>query len=138
MNTISITARQMIGNYEFVNLFIEELGWNRLSGEHYVTIDNDEFLILAIAEKAGFVVYSCSSDSGEIPDHSTRRRIEREVRKLVHEHLIIFHDSEKTHQIWQWIRRETGKPEASREHSLWKDQTGELPVCDCKPCAPSG
>lgn len=125
MNTISITARQMIGNYEFVNLFIEELGWNRLSGEHYVTIDDDEFLISAIAEKAGFVVYSCTSDLGEIPDHSTRRRIEREVRKLVHEHLIIFHDSEKTHQIWQWIRRETGKPEASREHSLWKGQTGE-------------
>ena len=125
MNTISATTRQMIRDYQFSKLFIEELGWNRYSGEHYITANDDEFLISAIAEKAGFVVYTCTLDTGEIPDHATRRRIEREVRKLVHEHLIIFHDSAKTHQIWQWIRRETGKPEASREHSLSISQTGE-------------
>src|SRR5207237_452737 len=47
-----------------------------------------------------------------------RRRIEQEVTKSVQEHVIVFTDAAQTAQVWQWVKREAGKPAAYREHSL--------------------
>ena len=52
-----------------------------------------------------------------LPDHATRRKIEREVAKHRHQHLIVFTDAGKTTQVWQWVKRELGKPAACREHT---------------------
>ena len=54
----------------------------------------------------------------DIPDYTTRSKIEREVTKSVHEHLIIFTNHEKTTQIWQWVKREAGRPAQRRELNL--------------------
>ena len=51
----------------------------------------------------------------KLPDSAHRRRIEREVAKAAHEHLVIFTDAARTLQVWQWVRREPGKPLAIRE-----------------------
>ena len=60
-----------------------------------------------------------------IPDYATRRKIQREVAKSVHEHLIIYTDAEQTTQIWQWVKREPGKPLACREHRYNRGLSGE-------------
>ena len=59
-----------------------------------------------------------------MPDHSLRRKIEHQVAKSAHEHLIVFTDA-KTTQIWQWVKREPGKPAACREHTYRHSQPGD-------------
>ena len=60
-----------------------------------------------------------------MPDYATRRKIERQVTKTSHEHFIIYFDTDQTRQIWQWVKREPGKPSACREHSYHCGHTGE-------------
>ncbi len=67
----------------------------------------------------------CPSNPRGLPDYSTRRKIERQVAKSVFEHLLIYIDGAKTTQIWQWVKREPGKPTACREHAYHQGQTGD-------------
>ena len=63
---------------------------------------------------------------GRIPDYATRRKIQKQVAKSVHEHFIIYTDAEKTTDIWQWVKREQGKPDACREHRYNRnEQSGD-------------
>ena len=124
-------TRQLLKDFEFKTLLIEELGWDRYSGEVRTEIretgaDESEYLLTAIAEKRGMAVFLRAAGTDEsIPDYATRRKIQREVAKSVHEHLIIYTDAENTAQIWQWVKREPGKPLACREHRYHRGQSGE-------------
>ena len=118
--------RQLLKDFKFETLFIEELGWDRHTQSLNITIDETEYLLTATAEKRGMVVFLCSATpDGLIPDPQIRRKIQREVAKSVHEHLIIYTDAEQNTQIWQWVKREPGKPLACREQSYDHNQTGE-------------
>ena len=80
----------------------------------------------AVAEKKGLVAFVCPAQAGErLPDYATRRKIEREVAKHRHQHLIVFTDAGKTTQVWQWVKRELGKPAACREHTYHVGQPGD-------------
>ena len=122
---------QLLKDFEFKTVLIEELGWERYSGEVKTEIrekgvDESEYLLTAIAEKRGMAVFQCSARTdGSIPNYATRRKIQREVAKFVHEHLIIYTDAAETTQIWQWVKREPGKPLACREHRYHREQSGE-------------
>ena len=39
--------------------------------------------------------------------------------------LIVFTDAGNETQVWQWVKRETGKPAACREHVFHRSQTGD-------------
>ncbi|GAA5058697.1 hypothetical protein GCM10023208_25350 [Erythrobacter westpacificensis] len=106
--------------FDFSTLFVEELGWDRPTSRQTETVEvgRQQFTLSPIADKRGVRIFQCP----EIPDRATRQRIEREITKLVYEHLIIFTDSDETKQIWQWVAREKGKPAAFREH-LWLAST---------------
>ena len=125
------SARQLLREFDFKTLLIEELGWDHHSQEVNTQIrekdgDESEYQLTAIAEKRGVVVFLCSATAdGGIPDYPTRRKIEQQVAQSVHEHLIIYTDAEKTTQIWQWVKREPGKPLARREHPYHREQSGE-------------
>ena len=111
--------------FDLPRLFIEELGCDRPASRHpeRVEIAVHCFDLTPVAEKRGFRVFHCTS----IPDRNTRQKIEREITKRVFEHLIIFTDAEKTKQIWQWVAREKGKPDAFREH-LWLANSDPEPL----------
>jgi len=79
-------------------------------------------MLSAVAHKRGMVAFRCE---GPLPDYPTRRRIERQVARSVHEHLLIFTDPEHTRQVWQWVKREPGKPLACREHTYHSGQPGD-------------
>ena len=124
-------TRQLLRDFEFETLWIEELGWDRHREEVKTEIrergvDEGEYLLIAIAQKRGMVVfhYPARTDEG-IPDYAIRRKIQREVAKSVYEHLIIYTDAEQTMQIWQWVKREPGKPLTCREHRYHRGQSGE-------------
>ncbi len=118
--------RQRLKEGDFRALFIEELGWDRHDARLTVHVDGQSWTLQACAQKHGMVAYLCPAPDGvRIPDYAVRRKIEHQVAKSVHEHLIVFTDSAKTTQVWQWVRCESGKPTACREHHFHREQSGE-------------
>jgi hypothetical protein len=116
--------RKKASNYlkqqDFQSLFIEELGWdNASSQEVLLTIDGQDFPLEQISQKRGMVVYGCKS----IPNYATRSKIDKEALKYSREHFIVYYD--RNQQIWQWVKREQGKPIARREQKVYPNQSGE-------------
>ncbi|MYB95562.1 SAM-dependent methyltransferase [Candidatus Poribacteria bacterium] len=117
-------TRQYLKESDFENLFIEELGWDRHTQTLPVIVDETEYHLTTIAEKRGMIVFECPAPEtdGRIPDYATRRKIQKQVAKSAHEHFIIYTDVDKTTDIYQWVKREQGKPDACREHRYNRDE----------------
>ncbi len=120
-------AKKLLRDFNFPSLFVEELGWDKHKATLSIPIDNRTFELSAVAEKRGMAAFVCECD-GSLPDYNLRRKIERQVAKSAHQHFIIFTDAAKTRQIWQWVKREPGKPDACREHHFDRSQSGEAVV----------
>src|SRR3990172_14816 len=107
--------RQCLKEFNLHPIFTEELGWEHYTSNLNVNIDNQGFTLTAISQKRGMVTFNCTPPgNGHIPDYALRRKIEQRVAKSVHEHIIVYTDREKTRQVWQWVKREAGKPTACR------------------------
>ena len=120
-------VRQLLDNFDFRNLFIQELGWDHGGSDIEVTVKDHIYFLQAVAQKRGFVVYLYHPQPGAtFPDHPTRQQIERKVAKEVREHLIIFCPYDRSAQYWFWVKREPGWPERSRTHIYYSGQRGEL------------
>ena len=113
--------------FDFPRLFVEGLGWNHYQAEPLdIQVNECEYTLKPVAEKAGFAVYECgASIDNDIPQYPVRRKIETEVAKRTFEHLIIFTDPGRKAQVWQWVRRETGKPAACREYAFAAGGSGD-------------
>ena len=109
--------RELLGGGQFGTLLIEHLGWNHpRTGSLNVAVDEYEYELRPIAEKAGFAIYECSPGaSGAIPPYSVRRKIEGSSN-LPFERAIVFTDARRQAQVWQWVKRETGARPRCREH----------------------
>jgi len=119
-------VRQLLKEFDFSALFREELGWDTHNTPLEIQLDGQPQKLLAVAQKRGMVALRCPTPTGKhLPEYSVRRKIEQQVAKAAHEHLIIFTDAAQTTQIWQWVKREPGKPAACREHTFHKSQSGD-------------
>jgi hypothetical protein len=119
-------TRVLLQQFEFKALFTDELGWERHSASLRVSIEGVAYELHAVAEKRGMVAFVCNPlPGGGIPDYAARRKIETYVGKTVHEHIIVYADRDKTAQVWQWVKREPGKPAACRERAYDRGQTGD-------------
>jgi hypothetical protein len=119
-------TRHLLQKFDFRTLFIEELGWDHHPASLEVPVDGQTLVLTSVAQKRGMVVLLCAPFAdGRMPDYAMRRKIERHVAKSVFQHLIIYTDTDNTTQIWQWVKRETGKPAACREHTYHKSQSGD-------------
>ena len=128
MTTNRQHIRQNIQDFNFKQLFVNELGWDHLN-EPPLTIpcDGQTYTLRPLVEKRGVKVYVCDPDAqGKIPADPILRKIEREVTKHAYEHFIIYVDAAKQRQVWQWVKREQGKPLAPRLNRYGKGQSGEL------------
>ncbi len=121
-----LTLRPYLQDFDLTGLMVEGLGWNHHQGAPVaVAADGETYDLHPVAEKAGFAVYRCSPQAdGAIPLQNVRRQIENRVAQANYEHLIIFVDAAETRQIWQWVKRESGKPPAIRELSYDQGKTG--------------
>ena len=119
--------RPHLQSFDLQNLFVEGLGWNHHHGQRvHLTVDGYGYALQPLAEKAGFVVYLCEPDAdGAVPPYPVRRKIEHQIAKLSFEHMIVFVDEARTTQVWQWVKREIGKPVACREHPFLTGQGGD-------------
>ena len=109
-------VRQLLKDFEFETLFIEELGWDRPPGNQSVEVDDLNYELEAVSEKSGLVAYV--HRGGELPPRAVRMKIERKLAKQVHEHLLVFVDEARTRQVWQWVRRQSGRSPLYRSTAL--------------------
>ncbi len=119
--------RPYLQDFDFPSLFVEGLGWNHYEAAPVmVEVDGFGYALRPVAEKAGFVVFTCApGPDGAVPPYPVRRKIEVQAAKSAFEHLVIFVDDEQTTQVWQWVKRENGKPTACREQQFHAGQSGE-------------
>lgn len=114
-------VRQCLKSFDFKTLFREHLGWDQHNAQLDIPIDDSKFSLTAVAQKRGFVAYLCPS----IPDRATRLKIDHRVTKTSREHIIVYTDKPNGQQVWQWVRREPGKPMASRDRRFDASQLGD-------------
>ena len=117
LNLDNDRIRQYLPKFAFKDLFIDELGWDSAWGipPLPLIIDQQEYTLNVVTVKRSVVVLLYQSP-GDIPQYVVRRKIDREVAERYHEHLIIFVDRQRTKQLWQWARRELGRPLAIHSH----------------------
>ncbi|MEI6259002.1 MAG: DNA methyltransferase [Deltaproteobacteria bacterium] len=121
MKIDAAAARKCLKSYEFSTLFREHLGWDNHHARLDIPVGDDTVCLTAIAQKRGFVAFVCSM----IPDRPTRLKIDHKVTQSVREHFVIYADHQSGRQIWHWVRREPGKPLASRDHRFDVNQSGD-------------
>jgi len=120
--------QQHLRTFTFKTLFVEELGWDSLN-EHAlpITVEGVTYALRPLVEKRGVQVFVCDPDAqGKIPPDGLLRKIEREVTRHAYEHIIIYMNAAREHQVWQWVKREQGKRLISHMHRYHKGQSGEL------------
>ena len=119
--------RPSLQAFDFPRLFVEGLGWDHYQAEPItLPVDGREYVLKPVAEKADFAVFECSPGrDGVIPEYRVRRKIEIQVAKRAFEHLIIFVDGARSQQVWQWVKRERGRPLACNEQDFYTGQSGE-------------
>ena len=95
-------------------MFVEILGWDRHRHALDIEVDARTYELSAVAEKRGVVVYECRFGDEEYAESSVRRKIEGAVARHVREHLIVYAEPATGAQVWQWVKREIGKPAVVR------------------------
>ena len=116
-------VRQAIQDFDFQRLFIEELGWDLPPGNQSAEVGDHAYELDAVAEKSGLVAFVCRN--ADVPERAVRMKIERQVAKQTHEHLLVFVDDAHSRQVWQWVKRQPGRSPLYREHTFHHGQTGE-------------
>ena len=120
-------VKQHLQNHDLQTLFIEELGWDYGGTNIEATIAGNTYTLEAIAHKRGMVAYQyIPAPDDAFPDHPTRQKIERTVTQTVREHIIIYVSHDGNALYWQWVKREPGQPDRSRQHIYYQDQSCEL------------
>lgn len=111
--------------FDFIGLFTQELLWNRFQMRPLeIAIDGTTYTLNPVAQR-GMAVFECVALNGDLPTYSIRRKIDTQVSKTAREHIIIFKDAKKTVQVWQWVKRESGKPSVPREQIYYAGETGD-------------
>jgi hypothetical protein len=113
--------KECLSGFRFKELFTEHLMWDSSKGSYAIEAGDSVCEVEAVAEKKGLVVLICRPTEGTpFPGSAERKRIEREVTKLHHEHLIVFVDKEQTRQVWQVPKRDGGKTIGHSEVPFFK------------------
>lgn len=121
------SARANIEGADFKRLFLEDLGWDRASEAHPVTLANGVTVsAAAVAEKRSFKAFVVQAPAAiGMLDAAQRRTVRDRITPLARENMIVFLSADRKSQIWQWTRRDIGRPLALREHHFTVGQPGE-------------
>jgi len=120
-------VRNILQNFDFKTLFIEELGWSQPSTNKSVSFTHNgtEFMRKQVAELSGVAVFEILSGDGKIPDSKTRAAVHKELSRIYHENLLIFLDLNRSQSLWYWVKREKNK-DYPRNHFYFRGQPGDL------------
>lgn len=115
-------ARDLLRTFDFRHLFLDVLGWDKHSGAIEKQIDGQTYRFQAVSEKRGVVALVADT----IPEYNVRAKLDKLIAKDHFEHLLIFADQARGRQVWQWLRREKGKPNALRAYNFADGHANEL------------
>ena len=118
--------QQRLKAFDFAGLFTQELMWNHFPTRPLeIPVDGTTYTLTPVAQR-GMAVFECVPPTdAQFPKYAVRRKIDTQVSKAAREHIIIFHDHAKTVQVWQWVKRESGKHSACREQLFYAGQSGD-------------
>lgn len=120
-------ARQVLQNFQFGNLFVEELGWNQPGFTRSYTLEeqNIPYTFRPIAELSGVMAFEVTAVNGSIPDGKVREALQRQIAARHHENLLIFLDGDRRQTVWFWVKRD-GSKRFPRTHTYVAGQSGDL------------
>lgn len=113
----------LIRQGDFKELFVSELGWNRYRGYAQlppIIVDNEEYNIIAIAERSGFQILYSEVD--EIPTPSIAKKIDTKLRRQALDYICIYRRRGTAHDLWVVPVRTTEK----RDLVMWNMTTPTL------------
>ena len=129
-------TRDLLREFKFEDLFIEELGWSQPTRKKAIALSvegvetrNFPSLAKCIAEVSGVAVFEVTAADGTIPQAKVRTAIHQEITKLKAENLLIFIDKTRTRSLWYWVKRESRDAKFrvfTRDHLYVKGQPGDL------------
>lgn len=130
-------ARALLEQFQFMHLFIEQLGWNNPPSPKPIplVVEDKTYTAKPLAEiggHGGIIALQVFSPDGELPDRKTRLKIHQEAVAVRREHLLIFTDGpahgEANESIWSWVKEGNGKKQQLRSHhyARWQDPTLHL------------
>ncbi len=128
MTAMPVINQEHLKQFRFKQLF-NELGWDLPAQQqpYTVAVGDETWLLDVVAVKKGVQILHCRPDAhGQLPEYTTRQKIERKVTPEVREHLIVFTDRAQTTQVWQWVARVPGKTAQYREVNFRQGETPEL------------
>jgi RNA polymerase primary sigma factor len=109
-------------SHAFRELFVEDLGWERVGGRWTISAKRDAFSVEAVAHKRGFQVFLCAADRFTLIDRYKLRAIQKQVAKYAHEHIIVYAAEAPRRQVWQWgLRLPDGKRFQHLEHPFFSN-----------------
>ena len=124
-------VRQLLGDFDFKSLFIQEMGWNSVPNSGPLPISDTGYMRRSIAEMSGVTVLEVfpTTPDGTLPDRDTSDKIHRQIEKLSFENVLIFldddRDRDRSQSMMYWVKREDGK-RRPRRHHYFKGQPGDL------------
>ena len=122
-------ARQLLSNFKFQSLFVQEMGWNSVPDTRPLPIGDTGYVRRFIAEMSGVAVLEVfpTVPDGTLPDRNTSDKIHRQIEKLARENVIIFldKDDDRSKSMMYWVKHEDGK-RRPRRHHYFKGQPGDL------------
>ena len=94
------TFIQYIGESNFKELFIREMGWNNPKGQTKfdITIEETTYEFQQIADRSGFQVLTCEVD--DIPSSSMSKKIDTRLRRTANDYICIYHIPQSEHHLW--------------------------------------
>lgn len=124
-------TRDLLRDFKFEDLFIEELGWSQSTRRQSIPLEVEEktYEYKCIAEVSGVAVFEVIGTDGIIPGAKIRAAIHQEIAKLKAENLLIFIDETRTRSLWYWVKREGRDAKLrvfTRDHVYVKGQPGDL------------
>ncbi|MBQ0019867.1 MAG: SAM-dependent methyltransferase [Bacteroidales bacterium] len=90
----------LIDRGAFRELFVTEMGWNNPDNSQplYITIDEQDFDFIPVADKQGFHVYSCEMDI--LPTAAECKKIDNKLRNYGYDYICIFVQTGTVHHLW--------------------------------------
>ena len=91
---------QLIDRGAFRDLFVTEMGWNNPDNSQsiLITIDEQDFEFVPVADKQGFHVYSCELDM--LPTATECKKIDNKLRNYGYDYICIFVQRDTAHHLW--------------------------------------
>lgn len=109
-----------LAEHAFEHLFIECLGWDRMRATTEVTRHAATLHLTTVAQKRGFTVFHCPAHRTTLANRPLLRDVQRRIRRLHHEHILIYSCETPRKQVWQWAAAlPDGRRILHREHPFF-------------------